>query len=303
MPRRLSEEEGAKDDRWILSYADFITLLFAFFVVLYAISTINEEKYSQISEALSERFINLEPGVAAKEVSSTGIFDTGFQPVQEPVNSDAGMPVSTPKSATDSLEVLLTPLIEQGVAKLSDNKLWFEIELHSSLLFESGSATLSPEADMLLEKLAMVLQKTPSPINVEGFTDNQPVKSMIFTSNWELSAVRAAVVTRILAEFGVKPERLVASGYGEYRPAYSNRSETGREKNRRVTLVVARDQQVRRLLSAYGGALLTAESVETMLEALPEVPAAPPIIEQTETERGGMLYRQAEQGSDHTQQE
>ncbi len=303
MPRRLSEGEGVKDDRWILSYADFITLLFAFFVVLYAISTVNEEKYSQISEALSERFINIGSGAAAKEASSTGILNTGFQPAQEPVSSDAGIPVSTQKSATDSLEVLLAPLIEQGVAKLSDNKLWFEIELHSSLLFESGSATLSPEADMLLEQLAIVLQQTPSPINVEGFTDNQPVKSMIFTSNWELSAVRAAVVARILAEFGVKPERLVASGYGEYRPAYSNRSETGREKNRRVTLVVARDQQVRRLLSAYGGALLTAESVETMLEALPEVPVAPPIIEQTETERGGMLYRQAEQGSDHTQQE
>lgn len=303
MPRRLPETADVSEDRWILSYADFITLLFAFFVVLYAISTVNEEKYSQLSEVLADRFIYTASPVAGEEAFSTDIPDTGFQLVKEPVDSDIEDAAGKQEVAPEGIGALLEPLIRRGAAKLSDNKFWFEIELHSSLLFEPGSAKLSPESDMLLEQLAAVLNKAPSPINVEGFTDNSPISSATFASNWELSAVRAAVVARVLAEFGVKPERLVASGYGEHRPAYSNRSKTGREKNRRVTLVVARDQQVRRLLSAYGGELLTVEAVESLLEAIPEAEVLPPIIEQTETERGGMLYRQAEQGSGHTQQE
>ena len=302
MPRRLSDDAGVSEDRWVLSYADFITLLFAFFVVLYAMSTINEEKYSQLSEALADRFIYMAPA-EQQEQQSTDTLDTGFQQAKDPVDLGLGNVNEQQRPALEGIAALLEPLVSHGLAKWTDNRLWFEIELHSSLLFESGSATLSAEADMLLEQLAIVLNNTSSPVNVEGFTDNSPVNSVMFASNWELSAARAAAVARVLAEFGVKPERLVASGYGEFRPAYSNRSRTGREKNRRVTLVVARDQQVRRLLSAYGGELLTPESVESLLEAIPEVEVTPPIIEQTETERGGMLYRQAEQESGHTQQE
>lgn len=302
MPRRLSDDAGVSEDRWVLSYADFITLLFAFFVVLYAMSTINEEKYSQLSEALADRFIYMAPA-EQQEQQSTDTLDTGFQQAKDPVDLGLGKVNEQQRPALEGIAALLEPLVSHGLAKWTDNRLWFEIELHSSLLFESGSATLSTEADMLLEQLAIVLNNTSSPVNVEGFTDNSPVNSVMFASNWELSAARAAAVARVLAEFGVKPERLVASGYGEFRPAYSNRSRTGREKNRRVTLVVARDQQVRRLLSAYGGELLTPESVESLLEAIPEVEVTPPIIEQTETERGGMLYRQAEQESGHTQQE
>jgi len=305
MPRRLLENAGAREDRWVISYADFITLLFAFFVVLYAVSSVNEEKYAQLSQALADRFINIEPETSDSRPQAPDILNIGFQPAQEPVNSDIKSETGAPvRDDNDSeFEALLSPLMEKGLARVTSNRFWLEIELHSSLLFSSGSAELSEQADMLLEQLAIILNKTPSPVNVEGFTDNLPVRSGTFASNWELSAARAASVARVLAEFGVKPERLVASGYGEHRPLYSNRTAEGREKNRRVTLVVARDQQVRRLLSAYGGELLTVKSVEAMLENMPAEPETPPVIEQTETESGGILYRQAEPEPESTQQE
>jgi len=305
MARRMTDNWQDREDRWVLSYADFITLLFAFFVVLYAISSINEEKYSQLSEALADRFINIEPEVSDKRPQAQEILDIGFQPEQEPVTPQAEVSetISDFEAVEDSLNKLLDPLIQQGHAKVSNNALWLEIELRSSLLFESGSAKLSRQADVLLEQLAIMLAQSPNPITVEGFTDNQPVSSALFASNWELSVVRAASVVRLLSEFGVQPTRLAAVGYGEHRPAYSNRTEEGQKKNRRVVLVVARDQQVSRLMAAHGSELLTPESVGELLEAMPSQHPETPVIEQYQTERGGMLYRQAEQQSGHTQQE
>lgn len=296
MPRRLLDNSRPGEDRWVLSYADFITLLFALFVVMYAVSSVNEEKYQKVSDALSDRFINIEPEPSDTRSQAPDILNSGFQPGQESVNSGISQHAqsSPPEGGISELEKLLSPLAEKGLAKVSDNKLWLEIELQSGLLFASGNAQLSDEADMLLEQLAIILNTSKSPVSVEGYTDNVPVRSERFSSNWELSAARAATVARVLAEFGVEPRRLVASGYGEHRPLYSNRTEQGRLRNRRVMLVVARDQSIRRLVSAYGGDLLSKESIDAMLQQVPQEAETTPVIEQTETERGGILYRQAD---------
>jgi len=296
MPRRLIDNSRPGDDRWVLSYADFITLLFALFVVMYAVSSVNEEKYQKISDALSDRFINIEPEPADIRPQTPDILNSGFQPGQESVNSGISKygQSSLPEGGSSELEKLLSPLAEKGLVRVSNNKLWLEIELQSGLLFDSGRARLSGEADMLLEQLATVLNTSKSPVSVEGYTDNIPVHSDRFSSNWELSAARAATVARVLAEFGVEPRRLVASGYGEHRPLYSNRTEQGRLRNRRVMLVVARDQSIRRLVSAYGGELLSNKSIGEMLKQVPQEAETTPVIEQTETERGGILYRQAD---------
>lgn len=304
MPRRATNNSAIKDDRWIISYADFMTLLFALFVVLYAISSINDEKYSELSKALADRFIHIDRSQPGPATADVGVLDTALHSVIDPVNSVSGSDEGNiTDTEADPLRTLLAPLIEKGVASIGEHQLWFEIELSSSLLFRSGSAELSEDADMLLEQIAILLNQTPSPINVEGFTDDQPLQSVQFQSNWELSAVRAAAVVRVLAEFGVKPERMVATGYGEHKPAYSNRTAKGREKNRRVTILVARDQLVRRFLSAYGTEIMTEASVEAMLESVPAADKQPAVIEQTETEHGGILYRQANDLSEDAQQE
>ena len=191
MPRRIISNSGVREDRWIISYADFMTLLFALFVVLYAISSINDEKYSELSKALADRFINIHSEQPDRPGAGVLELDTALNSAGDPVNSvtDAENP-DVLKLESVPLTALLAPLVEQGLAAVGEHQLWFEIELRSSLLFRSGSAELSGDADMLLEQIALLLNQTPSPINVEGFTDDQPVHSSLYQSNWELSAVR-----------------------------------------------------------------------------------------------------------------
>jgi len=300
MPRRQHTDDGPRNDRWVISYADFITLLFAFFVVMYAISSVNEEKYKHLSDALSgvfEGFGQVGDGQKASVDNNggLGIFNGGQADVDAPKITIAAPDqeeTNALRTLQDEMEINFSKLINEGQVKISGNDLWFSVELRSNYLFSSGSALPTAVADQLLEQIADILKGRENPIHVEGFTDNQQISTDAFPSNWELSSARAAAVVRLLAYFGVEPNRMAAVGYGEFQPAYSNRTVEGQRLNRRVLIVVSRDEKVRRTVSSFGSQQVSPDAVSTVF-ANPDEDVVP-VIEQVETGDGGILFRRAE---------
>ena len=133
----------------------------------------------------------------------------------------------------------------RDLISVQGNEEWLEIELKSSLLFASGEATASAEARPIMQEMAAVVRDSELPIRVEGFTDDRPIATGIYPSNWELSSARAATIVKLLTEFGVGPTRLAAIGYGEFQPVAGNDSEEGRAANRRVVLMLSRGARLR----------------------------------------------------------
>lgn len=258
--RRTIEEHG-NVDRWLVSYADFITLLFAFFVVMYAISSVNEGKYRVLSDTMVAAFNtppkSLQPIQMGKPIEKF--------PDQQPVE---GIPkpitVEPPRlidqqaqqmaHIAERVKASLQPLIDKNLIKVTKNNLWVEVEINTSILFPSGSATLEPAAFAPLKKLALVIMNLPNYVDVEGHTDNQPIKTPVYPSNWELSAARAASVVRLFTEEGVEPDRLSAIGYSEFHPVADNKSSEGRNENRRVKIVILADKNARRMVAIEGQA-------------------------------------------------
>lgn len=308
MARRYhGREPQVGSERWVVSYADFITLLLAFFVVMYSISSVNEGKYRMLSSSLSGIFLGAE--------RSFNPVPIGDYSVREP-NRDIGLLDQQPAQAPDLLEAgaeevqsgvlsqiqadakaRFQELIADGQLSISANKLWLEIEIGSGLLFASGRAAPSQSADPILEALAALLKPYANPIHVEGYTDDQPIQSDLFPSNWELSAARAAGVVRMLAHFGVDPQRMAAVGFAQFQPKVSNLSASGRSKNRRVVIIVSRDQNVQRALSGYGSGTLSEDAAETILQQRIELstPVAPlPEMQRIDTASGGVLFTRGE---------
>ena len=254
MARRPPREEHENHERWLVSYADFITLLFAFFVVMYSISSINEGKYKILSETL------------------TGVFnqpDRSIKPI--PVGDDRPRTTQQPNDAmqqggddnvdgdpltqiADAVREQFGDLIGSDQLSVRGNELWIEITLNSSLLFPSGDAMPADAAFGIVERVARILAPYQNPIHVEGFTDNVPIHNAQYPTNWELSTARAASIVRLLAQDGVAPSRLAAVGYGEFQPVADNASAEGRARNRRVVLVISRNLEVRRSVSGVGSA-------------------------------------------------
>ncbi len=246
MRRRLSTHYDTKShiskDRWMVSYADFITLLFAFFVVMYAVSAFqNEGKYRVLSESIvqalakpqqpstaqslpPEKFI-VKPEIAAKRALEAS--------PPEPPTEDLRI-----KSMADSIKAALEPWIKMGLIAIKQSPIRLEIEINASVLYDSGKASLAPDAAPILEVIADILNKFPNAIHIEGFTDNRPISNETYPSNWELSTARAAAVVRMFRQQGIRPERMAAIGYGEHRPVANNLTSAGRNKNRRVVVVV-----------------------------------------------------------------
>ena len=251
MRRRRHAEEHENHERWLVSYADFITLLFAFFVVMYSISSINEGKYKVISQALrsmkpipigDERPLSVrpaEPLVKDSEQTEAGLAATSSDPL---------------KTISDDVRDAFGDLISSDQMTVRGNELWIEIELNSSLLFGSGDAMPSDKAFAIIEKVAGILKPFANPVHVEGFTDNLPIRTAQYPTNWELSSARAASIVRLLAMEGVDPARMASVGYGEYQPVASNDTAEGRARNRRVVLVISRNLEVRRSLTGSGSA-------------------------------------------------
>jgi len=260
MARRKKHEEHENHERWLISYADFITLLFAFFVVMYSISAINEGKFRVLSEALVAAFRSqpksLTPIQTGKPAKAPGELTPplnvpipNLSPINPPtheMNESGGTAqAKTIKRIADELEQALAAMIESNLIAVRRDELWLELEIKASVLFPSGSATLQPEATGVLEKIAAILRAHPNPIHIEGFTDTRPINTLAFPSNWELSAARSVSVVRLFTRHGIQPERLAAIGFGEHRPVADNATEDGRAKNRRVVLVILASEDKR----------------------------------------------------------
>ncbi|MEH6649238.1 MAG: flagellar motor protein MotD [Motiliproteus sp.] len=282
MTRRYRERAPETSaDRWVVSYADFITLLLAFFVVMYSISSVNEGKYQVLSESLSGIFLGVDQSFEQIAVGDLSLRnpnrDIGLleqQPMQEPGRIEGGEQQGQELLQIQSdAKARFQELIADGEISVSANKLWLEIEIGSGVLFESGRAAPNQNADALLEGLATILKPYNNPLQVEGFTDNQPIQSDRYPSNWELSAARAAGVVRILAYFGVDSKRMAAIGYGENRPKVSNRSARGRSKNRRIVIIVARDETVQRALANDQSHYFSDDAAQKTLQQQPIGPA------------------------------
>ncbi|MGE8499301.1 MAG: flagellar motor protein MotD [Pseudomonas sp.] len=253
MGRRRRHEEHENHERWLVSYADFITLLFAFFVVMYSISSINEGKYKILSESLTGVFN--QPDRSIKPIPVGDERPRTTEPDRSMVDEDlTQMAADNLQSIADSVSQAFGDLIQSDQLKVRGNELWIEIELSSSLLFPSGDALPDDQAFEIIEKVAKILAPYENPVHVEGFTDNLPIRTAQYPTNWELSAARAASIVRMLAMDGVDPGRLAAVGYGESQPVADNATAEGRARNRRVVLVVSRNLDVRRSVSGVGSA-------------------------------------------------
>ena len=250
-------------DRWMVSYADFITLLFAFFVVMYSISSVNDVKYKRLTDSLGSAFSKkndqestVEP-IQIKKPDFTPIQpillnkpDVTFKPVllenqtTEEVQKRRELSEEILKErrqlnhVSNQLEQALGAFIEDNMVSVTRNDYWIELEMNSELLFLSGEAALSKKAQSVLKKIAQVINPLPNAINVEGHTDNIPIGTLKFPSNWELSSARATSVVQEFVREGIDPTRLSAIGYGEFHPIGDNTQADGRFKNRRVILVL-----------------------------------------------------------------
>jgi len=249
---RRKAEEHENLERWLVSYADFITLLFAFFVVMYSISSVNEGKYRVLAESIYEAF---RPGVllpkheGSRESSVVPAVVSGLPLTVKRRGGDEGRSetaeearmrsaLETTATTAKRVQEALAAMIASGDVQVSEGAFGVSIDVGAEILFPSGSATLSPVALSALRPIARVLAESGDfPITVEGHTDNVPLRpGGAFPSNWELSAARAAAVVRLFVQEGVAAHRLAAVGYADQRPIADNLTPQGRARNRRVTI-------------------------------------------------------------------
>lgn len=243
MARKKKPEEHENMERWLVSYADFITLLFAFFVVMYALSTLNEGKYKVLSQALIHAFQNSSQLVKrdSMDIASQNLISKPkivIIPRPPPDNPAKMREMQKMKEIADDVLKVLDPLVKAGLVKITQSSRGIAIEINASILFASGEAKLAPTSIKVLSSIGDVLSKVPNPIQVEGYTDNAPISTALFPSNWELSTARASSVVRLFAQNGVAETRLVAVGYAENHPVKSNETAEGRARNRRVNVMI-----------------------------------------------------------------
>lgn len=273
MRRRRLPESNDNPERWLVSYADFITLLFAFFVVMYSISTVSNGSYRVLSDSIVKAFNNprlsLDPVQigepvrssvrmieAVDEVSAEPVF-IPFRPdiIRRDGDGDRGTGASLNEGGLNEIagvvEQRTEELIEDRMVAVRRSDDWVEIQIQATLLFPSGSRVLLSGAVPVLLEFADILRRVPNAVNVEGYTDNRPIRNAQFSSNWDLSAARAAAVVRLFEANGVDPGRLSATGHGENHPIADNGTEEGRAANRRVVLVVMSDTTDGRRQAVY----------------------------------------------------
>lgn len=247
--RRIRQEEPQNHERWLVSYADFITLLFAFFVVMYSISSVNNTKYQNLTHALDQMFHRQQEQQMEQPIP-VGQPRTSIEPIilenptpeealkRQQLSDEILQERRQLKHVSDDMEEILAPYIEDSLVAVKRHDFWIELEMNSELLFASGEAALSAKAIPVIHKVADVIRPIPNVVNVEGYTDNVPIDTVEFPSNWDLSSARATSVVRELINSNISPMRLSAVGYGEFHPIADNNTARGRFKNRRVVLVL-----------------------------------------------------------------
>jgi chemotaxis protein MotB len=246
--RRRREKQHANHERWLVSYADFITLMFAFFVVLYASSQADQKKQAQVAQAIDQAFKSLGLFQPTKLDPHAKSLATSSDQAVVPVNIVLGDELSAaPPQAVrqdfdrirKELESRLSNQIAQHVVALRIGRDGLVISLREAGFFESGSTTPHPGTLGSVDSIVEVLRPTPYDIRIEGHTDNVPIHTEQFSSNWELSTARATAMARIFIEREqFQPQRLSAAGYAEFHPVSDNATADGRGQNRRVDIIV-----------------------------------------------------------------
>jgi chemotaxis protein MotB len=268
MARQPKHEEHQTHEAWAIPYADLITLLLAFFVVMYAISSVNEGKYRVLSDAMVSAFnggpsAKTPPPPASKATVATGAMAPAA--ISLPITTASPpRPAATPQSSVNAQDAVqsassaeqaqraaaalervaqsvtnaMHDLVAKNLVAVRRGESSVEVEIRTDILFPSGSATLAPTAIDILARLAESLRSVPNPIRVEGHTDDRPINTLAFPSNWELSAARASSVVHLFSSRDIEPGRLAVIGLGEYRPVKSNNTSEGRNANRRVVIVI-----------------------------------------------------------------
>jgi chemotaxis protein MotB len=253
--RRKKQEKAPNHERWLVSYADFITLLFAVFVTLYAMSQTDKRKVEEVIASLRESFGYTKTSVANKAniMDSTDLRAipslkpeaVNMGPVQPQMRFNKSGKEQKNADEKDfkviktSLEAYMIKHGLQDKAKMEIDRRGLVISLKEAGLFDSGSAFIKIGSYPLLAKVAESLEQYDNPLRVEGHTDNVPIFSHDFKSNWELSTARATnIVHHLINYYRFDPGKISATGYGEYRPADDNSTEEGRAKNRRVDIVM-----------------------------------------------------------------
>ncbi len=241
MRQRQRHPEQPNHERWLVSYADFITLLFAFFVVMYAMSQVDVKKLGRLSKAMQSAFDTrvFDAGSQKLDISEGMSEGVAQQKIMEPMS-----PLVTPSGATfDKLqrkvEEKLIQQKSQDKVKFKQDKRGLVISLVEAGFFNPGEADIKGSSLNVLDSIAQSLLPIRNQIRVEGHTDNTPIHNDRFPSNWELSTARATnVISYLMSHYGFSPQRLSAAGYGEFRPVASNFLAEGRAANRRVDIVI-----------------------------------------------------------------
>jgi len=240
-------------DRWLVSYADFMTLLFALFVVLYAMAMINEKTFESVTESLGRVFqandelpknrghgddiLPVNTSKTSKRLYGNGILEDagpelldGEKQLSNIENANVGTNLS---SLEKKLHTALFDVVESGYAKLQIDGDWLEIELNSALLFPSGSSSATNSAKAIMSVIYDVIGEVSNYVRIRGYTDNQPIDNEIFSSNWALSVARATAILALLQNMELDPARMAIEGYGQYSPNADNSTAQGRAQNRR----------------------------------------------------------------------
>lgn len=234
---RSEEHEEHISESWLLPYADILTLLLALFIVLFASSAIDSEKYQAIMEAFQSEFTGISNPSNPTKPEVSGEIPTIPSPSEEEEQTEE----------LDELKIKIQNYIEsnnlQEVVSLGDTRRGIEVTFKDVILFDSGRAGLKPGSYTTLDSLIGLLKSVPNNISIEGHTDNVPIGDAPFRSNWELSSARALSVLEYFEAQGIKKDRLGFTGYGEYQPLTANDTDEHRQENRRVNIVILRDNQ------------------------------------------------------------
>jgi len=236
---KKKHEEHENMERWLVSYADFITLLFAFFVVMYSVSSVNEGKYRVMSNALKSSFSNTKP------IGELSIMNLPVEKNRQIVVTERQKSQSNARTFLKVANSITTSKVPDGV-KITSMERGLSIRIRDDALFSSGSANLNSQIKEFLDLIAGLVRELPNLIAVEGHTDNQPIRTARYPSNWDLSTARANTLLRYFTEYHhLRSDRFSSTGYAGTRPIESNATLEGQASNRRVEVIVLRNTSPR----------------------------------------------------------
>jgi chemotaxis protein MotB len=312
MARKKKHEEHANHEAWAIPYGDLVTLLFALFTVMYAMSSVNEGKYRILSDSLVAAFRGaptspkpVKVGEAEKgkggDAKLSGVSPTTLLKLRDPrpmpdaadpgkhgkghgegTGAQAGRQREALYYMAEEVRKALQSLIDQQMVRIRQSALTLEVEIKTDILFASGIATVDAQAVPVIEKVAGILAPFPNAIRVEGHTDNRPISTALFPSNWELSAARAANVVQLFTRSGIDPHRMEVLGLGDNRPVADNATLDGRNANRRVVIVVVQapgeEAAVAGAAGAGSAAPLPASSPSPLPASIPAPAPSTPVL-------------------------